>query len=73
MIQLEQASIFNELSSTTRYTLSSKKLFSGSAWSTAYMWKNLITGKKTSNNWLYKMFKATALYDFWLVLVGPVD
>lgn len=39
----------------------------------ANMWRNLITEKRSAINWLHKLYKESAFYDFWLVLSAPVD
>lgn len=49
------------------------KLLLGSSVRTGLLWRNLITEKRISRNWLYKLYKGTVLHDFWLLLSSPVN
>lgn len=49
------------------------RLFSESPVRANYLWKNLITEKRISLNWLDKMYKGSVLDAFWTVLSSPIS
>jgi len=49
------------------------RLFTGSSMRTNYLWKNLVTEKRMSINWLGKLYNGSILDSFWTVLSSSVN
>lgn len=63
----------NTIQAISRDLILSDKLFFGPQIRTNYVWKNLILEKRTSMNWLNKLYKHSFMYDFWVLLSSSVS
>lgn len=57
----------------TKNSLISDKLFTGSEVKINYLWKNLITEKQFSTNWISRLYQKSIFYDLWLLLSSPIS
>jgi hypothetical protein len=49
------------------------ELFSGSGLPKNYFWKNMAIEKRSSTNWLQRLYKESPVKDFWSVLTSRIN
>jgi hypothetical protein len=54
-------------------SLSSEELFIRSPIFADYVWNNIITNRRVSMGWLYKLYKNSMVHDVFLLLTSPIS
>ena len=62
----------NTMQSISTHAAHPDRLFAGLPVPTNYMWDNVIIEKRTSVNWLHKLYAGSILDEVWTVLSSPV-